>query len=160
MIGKVVLFLSLIISVGQSKDSPEQVAMDHLLANAFMKYEHKFGFDGELEKNHSRFMTRTPCFETEDGKTDFLLKGRIEELADSLDNSASITPVILDVSSSERKIKKKGKNLIGVYRATKINDKYYVEIELNFNGSYAHFYFYEISKSLRVIRTCESREIY
>jgi len=146
------LFLILIF---QFADTPEQRALDYFMTSIFpIEYTSKPRpkFTGTTETIGTSFEIFSSCFK--DSKED-------EKIWEDLSNNKldNLERQRLNIEKWKKNLKKTGTNEIKVYRSTKVTDRYYVNVTINYKSN-SDCYFVELDKELNVVRHCKTQLIY
>ncbi len=139
----------------QLGDSPEQRAFDYFMTSIFpTEYTSKPRpkFTGTTEKFGTSFEIFSSCFK--DSSED-------EKIWENLSNNKSdnLEGLRLNIEKWKKDLKKTGTNEVKVYRSTRVTDKYYVNVTINYKSN-SDCYFIELDSKFNVIRHCKTQLIY
>ncbi len=136
-------------------DTPEQVALDYFMTNIFpIEYTSKTRpkFNGSTERGGTSFDILRPCFKETD--SDEKIHGELFE--NKTDNAKQQR---LNIAKWKKSFRTIGTNEIKVYLATKIRDRYYINVTINYKAN-SDCYFIELNDKLEVTRYCKTGLIY
>ena len=152
----ILVILFLLTTAGLSaQNSPEQSAFDYFFTNIFSDDYgetklRRIGFSGHTQEELSSFGIFKPCFEDLSIYT---------QLAQNLESKSIVTSIDIDYSPYKEMVKfKKAQKKYNLYiwRASKLNESYFVQINMEERNQGIDAYYFELDENGNVLNWCRT----
>lgn len=139
-------------------DNYEEATLTYFFSEIFPEeYSDKvsFRFDGMTQQKFTIFGVQDNCF----NKLDYDFKIKLDSTAHAQE-SLALKRMPLSNRNFRQHNRSLSANELRVFRATKVDDRFYVAIILNFKSDRSDSFFFELSIDGMVIKWCKSSLIY